>query len=92
MSIGSLFRNQTKNLVFFRQFRLLSCWSCRKDVNNLVSNLFCPNCKALQGPDNSKDYFKIMGVEETYDLNENDLARRFKDLQKHLHPDKFANR
>ncbi|KOB69586.1 Co-chaperone protein HscB, mitochondrial [Operophtera brumata] len=92
MSIRSLFRNHTKNLVFLRQFRLLSCWSCRKDINNLVSNLFCPNCKALQDPGSSKNYFKIMGVEETYDLNESDLARRFKDLQKYLHPDKYANR
>lgn len=33
-----------------------------------------------------------MGVEKTYDLNENDLARRFKDLQRYLHPDKYANK
>lgn len=71
--------------------RYSSCWSCGQDIKNLVENLFCSNCKSLQKP--SKDnYFKVLGVSESFDLNENDLARRFKELQKYLHPDKYANK
>ncbi|CAG4932472.1 unnamed protein product [Colias eurytheme] len=33
-----------------------------------------------------------MGINETYDLDETDLAKRYKELQKYLHPDKYANR
>ncbi|CAH2052287.1 unnamed protein product, partial [Iphiclides podalirius] len=43
-------------------------------------------------PRNNENYFKILGINETYDLDENDLARKFKELQKYLHPDKFANK
>lgn len=72
--------------------RLKSCWCCGNNLNNLVSNLFCSNCNALQSPDEKQNYFKVMGVNETYDLDENDLAKKYKDLQKYLHPDKFANK
>ncbi|GBP42994.1 Iron-sulfur cluster co-chaperone protein HscB, mitochondrial [Eumeta japonica] len=33
-----------------------------------------------------------MGVPETYDIDEQDLSKKYKDLQKFLHPDKFTNR
>lgn len=92
MSLGTKLFNHYKRLIFLRQTRFVSCWSCGKDANKLVSNLFCPNCKMLQSPNRDINYFNIMGVQETYDLDENDLAKKFKELQKFLHPDKFANR
>ncbi|XP_068623778.1 iron-sulfur cluster co-chaperone protein HscB [Battus philenor] len=73
-------------------FRYISCWSCGKNTNNLVVNLFCSNCNALQHPEFKENYFKIMGTNETYDLEESELAKKFKELQKYLHPDKFANK
>lgn len=73
--------------------RYISCWSCgTNNVNNLVVNLFCSKCNALQQPGTDISYFKIMGVNETYDLDEFELAKKFKELQKYLHPDKFANK
>ncbi|XP_041971646.1 iron-sulfur cluster co-chaperone protein HscB [Aricia agestis] len=75
----------------FIQFKYLSCWSCGKDSQNLTHNIFCPNCGVLQKP-LDKNYFKVMGVKETFDLNESELAKKYKELQKHLHPDKYANR
>ncbi|CAG5047741.1 unnamed protein product [Parnassius apollo] len=74
------------------QFRFVSCWSCGKNINNLSAHLFCSNCNAVQPPEAKENYFKIMGIHETYDLDENDLAKKFKELQKQLHPDKFANK
>lgn len=69
----------------------LSCWSCGQDIKQLVENLFCSNCKSLQQP-SKENYFKILGVSETYDQDENELAKKFKELQKYLHPDKFGNK
>lgn len=93
MSLWQLLRNNTIRNSLFRQVRFSSnCWSCGKDVKTLVSNLFCSNCKALQSPSSKENYFQIMGVKETYDLDENDLSSRYKELQKYLHPDKYANR
>ncbi|XP_046963934.1 iron-sulfur cluster co-chaperone protein HscB [Vanessa cardui] len=74
------------------QIRYLSCWSCGNNITTMVSNLFCSNCKVLQRPDKSENYFKILGVKETYDLDENELSKKYKELQKYLHPDKYANR
>ncbi|KAM3963865.1 iron-sulfur cluster co-chaperone protein HscB-like protein, mitochondrial [Aphomia sociella] len=88
-----LFINKSKfNVSVFHQIRQISCWSCGQDVKTLISNLFCSNCKVLQQPDSNSNYFNIMGVKETYDLDENELANKYKDLQKYLHPDKFANK
>lgn len=92
MSLRQLLVNQTIKNVLIRQIRLTSCWSCGKDVKNMISNLFCGNCKALQAPDKANNYFNIIGIKESYDLDENELANKYKDLQKYLHPDKFANR
>ncbi|XP_050679642.1 uncharacterized protein LOC126975684 [Leptidea sinapis] len=70
----------------------LSCWSCGNNNPSTIAYLFCENCKVLQKPTDDVNYFKIMGVHETYDINENDLSMKFKHLQKLLHPDKFANK
>lgn len=91
MNLRNLLVNQTKNILM-RQIRLTSCWSCGKEAKKIESDLFCGNCKALQEPNKKDNYFKIMGVGETYDLNETELAKKYKELQKYLHPDKFANR
>lgn len=91
MNISRVLVNHMK-YTLTNQVRQMSCWSCGKDIKILISNLFCSNCKALQKPDEEDTYFKILGVKETYDLDENDLAKRYKDLQKYLHPDKFATR
>ncbi|XP_026754858.1 iron-sulfur cluster co-chaperone protein HscB [Galleria mellonella] len=85
-------RHSKFKMSMFRQIRQISCWSCGKDIKTLVSNLFCSHCQVLQEPDKNSNYFKIMGVRETYDLDENELAKKYKDLQKYLHPDKFANK
>ncbi|CAK1541720.1 unnamed protein product [Leptosia nina] len=33
-----------------------------------------------------------MGLNESYDLNEEDLSKKYKQMQKYLHPDKYANK
>lgn len=91
MNIRRIVLSLTK-ISFKEQIRYISCWSCGNNINNLVSNLFCSNCKVLQRPDELDNYFKVLGVKETYDLDETELSKKYKELQKHLHPDKYGNR
>lgn len=91
MSLGMIFRNNTvKSLIY--QLRFASCWSCKKANEKLLNNLFCLYCNVLQLPNKEDNYFNILGVEETYDVDEATLAKQFKAMQMNLHPDKFANR
>ncbi|CAK1590187.1 unnamed protein product [Parnassius mnemosyne] len=92
MAFSRILCNLGSKSHLMNQFRFLSCWSCGKNTNNSSAHLFCSNCNALQPPEVKENYFKIMGIHETYDLDENDLAMKFKELQKQLHPDKFANK
>lgn len=66
-----------------------ACWSCKGPV--LAAELFCPTCKAVQPP-GQVDHFQRMGVDEDYDVDVNMLDRRYFDLQRQLHPDRFATR
>lgn len=91
MNVGILIRNNImKNVIY--QLRFASCWYCNKDNKKLLNNLFCSHCNVLQMPDKKGNYFKILGVEENYDIDEVTLAKQFKALQMNLHPDKFANK
>ncbi|PZC80616.1 hypothetical protein B5X24_HaOG214183 [Helicoverpa armigera] len=92
MNVRNFIINGVIKQSFLRQIRLSSCWSCGKDAKNVENSLFCGSCNALQQPVKGDNYFKIMGVSETYDLDEAELAKKYKELQRYLHPDKFANR
>ncbi|XP_026728271.1 iron-sulfur cluster co-chaperone protein HscB, mitochondrial [Trichoplusia ni] len=92
MSIRSLLFNDVIKKSIYKQHRLFSCWSCGKDVQRVVPALFCGHCNAIQHPMKGENYFKLMGVSESYDLDENVLAKKYKELQRYLHPDKFASR
>ncbi|MBI3546968.1 MAG: co-chaperone HscB [Gammaproteobacteria bacterium] len=38
-----------------------------------------------------KNYFELFGLPVSFELDVNNLAARYRDLQRHVHPDKFAN-
>jgi molecular chaperone HscB len=63
------------------------CWSCEK---NAGEGLTCAACGAIQPPDPRADHFEVLGVERRFALDVNDLERRYKDMTKVLHPDRFA--
>ncbi|KAL4712334.1 hypothetical protein ACJJTC_001495 [Scirpophaga incertulas] len=90
MNLRYLFYNAIFNKVPYH-IRFISCWSCGQDFK-LDSNLFCSNCNSLQKPEENKNYFNIMGLQESYDIDDTELAKKYKELQKYLHPDKFANK
>lgn len=61
-----------------------TCWKCGGSVHE---TLFCPHCNALQPP--TSDYFALFGLERKLNLSVDDLQRRFYDLSRKLHPDRF---
>jgi molecular chaperone HscB len=66
----------------------LSCWDCGSELGD-ESLLFCPQCKTLQPP-RAVDYFTRLGFEVDYNIGGHALERAYFDLQRLLHPDRFA--
>ena len=64
------------------------CWSCKGPVG--LSALFCSTCSAVQGPARVT-HFERLGVEYSFDVDVSALDQLYFDLQRQLHPDRFAN-
>lgn len=67
------------------------CWKCGIERKNL-SKLFCEECSYIQNPYQTKNYFKVMDMEEKFDLDNKLLRQKYKSMQTLLHPDKFSNK
>jgi molecular chaperone HscB len=65
----------------------MACWSCERPEGN---SFFCQACRALQPPRPARTHFEVLGVARRFSQDPSDLERRFKDLQRKLHPDRFA--
>jgi molecular chaperone HscB len=63
------------------------CWSCEKTAGD---TLLCASCGAVQPPDPTADYFRVLGVPRKYDLDMVELEQRYKEMTKIIHPDRFA--
>lgn len=66
-----------------------ACWSCRGPVP--AAEPFCPACKAVQPPGQA-DHFARLGFSRTFDLDPKLVERRYFELQRKLHPDRFATK
>jgi molecular chaperone HscB len=65
-----------------------TCWSCGGAT--VATAPFC-DCGAVQPPGQS-DHFTRLGLERGFDVNVAALDRRYFDLQRRLHPDRFARK
>jgi molecular chaperone HscB len=63
------------------------CWSCEKNAGD---GMLCAGCGAVQPPDRTADHFRVVGLPRRFDLDIADLERRYKEMTKVLHPDRFA--
>jgi molecular chaperone HscB len=63
------------------------CWSCEKSAGEGVT---CAACGAVQPPDAAADHFQVLGGERRFALDLEALERRYKELTRILHPDRFA--
>ncbi|KAH0780581.1 hypothetical protein KY290_000179 [Solanum tuberosum] len=65
-----------------------SCWNCCNGVSsNTTPFLVCTACGCVQPVDQSVDYFQIFGLEKKYEIEGENLERKYKDWQRKLHPD-----
>ncbi len=52
--------------------------------------MFCPSCRKLQPVGRSEDYFSLLGLPREFGIDLPELERRFRELSRLLHPDRFA--
>src|SRR5947208_732327 len=62
------------------------CWNC----GQRIEGLFCPACKSLQPP--AAGFFAFFGYPERLSLDSAELQKRFYDLSRRLHPDRFTSK
>lgn len=67
----------------------VACWSCGGPTP--ADSFFCVTCASVQPP-GTADHFRRLGLKRSFDVDRADLERRYFDLQRRLHPDRFATR
>ncbi|XP_015499488.1 iron-sulfur cluster co-chaperone protein HscB isoform X2 [Parus major] len=69
------------------------CWSCGAALpGNDGPPRFCPGCQALQPPAPRPDLFRLMDCDRSFRIDAQQLQRRFRSLQRAVHPDRFGQR
>ncbi len=63
-----------------------TCWQCGQPA----SELFCPACGALQKP--PAGFYRFFGLEERLSLDLDDLQKRFYELSRKTHPDRYGRK
>lgn len=63
------------------------CYSCNAE---LISPIVCQGCNKLYPLPQSVDYFELLGLPRTYDIDVEALDARFVSVTKHVHPDYFT--
>jgi len=64
-----------------------ACWHCDQPSGE---SLFCRFCSSLQPP--TTDYFRFFGLDRRLSLDPADLQKRFYDLSRLIHPDRYTRR
>ncbi len=65
------------------------CPSCQKSCE---AGAVCASCGALLPLEPGASHFQVLGLPERYDLGDDRLEARFKELHKLVHPDRHAQR
>lgn len=64
---------------------------CSKCSANIENNIFCSACGTLQ-KHNAYDYFSLLNIAPSFNLDLADLDRKYFALQQKLHPDRFVSK
>lgn len=89
------YRKASTNLQVVRRFaeqiqNKQGCWKC--ETVGARTRVVCEKCGVLLTPDMTRNYFDLLGVSETFDVNQSKLTENFRQLQSVVHPDKFSNK
>lgn len=68
---------------------VIACWSCKGPVSLVIA--FCETCGAVQPPGQANHFIRL-GLERSFDVDVEGLDQHYFDMQRHLHPDRFATR
>src|SRR5262249_60374987 len=63
-----------------------TCWRCGADGD---IGLVCADCAAVQPLAPNADLFALLGLARRLDVDPRDLERRYVDLSRAVHPDRF---
>ena len=63
------------------------CWHCGHPAEQ---SLFCQFCDSLQRP--TADYYRFLGIDPKLTVDPKTLEKRFYDLSRLLHPDRYTRR
>ena len=63
------------------------CTYCHQPMRSPV---YCRNCRVINPVAPGTDYFTIFGLPRRYRLDEQELHKRFLNLTRDIHPDRFA--
>ncbi|XP_011186920.1 iron-sulfur cluster co-chaperone protein HscB [Zeugodacus cucurbitae] len=66
------------------------CWNCKGKGRK--NHMLCLSCGFLQDVDMEINYFHLLNLPNQFSLEQQELTRRFRQLQTLVHPDKFSNR
>ncbi|XP_067644038.1 co-chaperone protein HscB homolog [Eurosta solidaginis] len=67
-----------------------ACWNCTR--NGRKNHLICTSCGYLQDVNEEVNYFELFNLPSSFSLEQQELTRRFRQLQTLVHPDKFSNK
>ncbi|XP_045881784.1 iron-sulfur cluster co-chaperone protein HscB isoform X1 [Meles meles] len=69
------------------------CWNCGGPGSPMRGDgFFCPQCRALQPPDPTRDYFSLLDCNRAFRVDTAKLQTRYQELQRLVHPDFFSQR
>lgn len=52
--------------------------------------MLCPSCRKILPVGRNEDHFSLLGLRREYAIEPAELDRRFRELSRQLHPDRFA--
>jgi molecular chaperone HscB len=67
--------------------RLAKCVACSRELHSAA---VCDYCHTLNPVSAPAEYFSLLGVPQRYDLDTDELRRRYLELSRHAHPDFFT--
>uniref|UniRef100_A0A7E4VZ68 J domain-containing protein n=1 Tax=Panagrellus redivivus TaxID=6233 RepID=A0A7E4VZ68_PANRE len=65
------------------------CWKCRKTFPKGFP-IHCNDCNVIQPIRADQDYFGYFGMDQNFELNPDDLKKKFWKIQSVVHPDKYG--
>lgn len=93
-----LYHNRNRQMYRFqlqtiRRFAVeidVTCWKCKANIPK--NQVICTKCGTLMTPDTTRNFFELLNVQESFDVNSTTLTQNFRQLQSVVHPDKFSNK